>query len=305
MDKYLPILFIAYSLLLSGISFYWQLASSHRTRAGWTIQGLAAASIMAFAFLATPWAFTSYYLRYIVLGLFVAFVGYSWRKTKQLVSVPGMHGYWSSIPSILLLLLFAGLDALAVASLYRQEYSFGVSFPLGSGTYYVLQGGDSVVTNPFHTLAGSAHAMDIVKLNAFGNRAEGVAPRSLHAYEIFGDKLHSPCAGRVLEVRDGQPDNRPGEPDKMRTEGNYIVLFCSDVEVFMGHLKRNSIGVTRGQAVAQGQPIAEVGNSGNSLEPHLHIEAKRDGKGVGLAIHGRALSTNSLVRSRYNLSGHE
>jgi hypothetical protein len=66
MDKYLSILFIAYSLLLSGISFYWQLASGHRSRACWTIQTLVAASIMVFAFLATPWAFTSYYLRYIV-----------------------------------------------------------------------------------------------------------------------------------------------------------------------------------------------------------------------------------------------
>ncbi|MEN8207400.1 MAG: M23 family metallopeptidase [Pseudomonadota bacterium] len=305
MDKYLPILFIAYSLLLSGISFYWQLAFDHHTRAGRTIQTLAAASIMAFAFLATPWAFTSYYLRYIVLGLFVAFVGYSWRKMKQRVSVPGRHGFRSSIPSTLLLLLFAGLDALAVASHYHRGDTLRVSFPLGSGTYYILQGGDSVVTNPFHTLAGNAYAIDVVKLNTFGNRARGISPRALHAYEIYGDKLHSPCAGRVLEVRDGLSDNPPGEPDKMRTEGNYIVLFCSDVEVFMGHLKQNSIGVVKGQTVAQGLPIAEVGNSGNSLEPHLHIEAKRDGEGVGLAIHGRALSTNSLVRSRYNLSDHE
>ncbi len=202
MDKYLPILFVAYPFLLSGISLYWQHAARHRTRAGWAIQTLAAASIIAFAFLATPWAFTSYYLRYIVLGLFAALVVYSWRKMKQRVSVPGMHGFRSSIPSTLLLLLFAGLDALAVASHYHRGESFSVSFPLGSGTYYVLQGGDSVVTNPFHTLAGNAHAMDIVKLNAFGNRARGISPRALHAYEIYGDKLHSPCAGRVLV-----PDN--------------------------------------------------------------------------------------------------
>ena len=70
MDKYLPTLLIAYSLHLSGISCYWQLAARHRTRAGVVIQTLAAASMIAFAFLATPWAFTSYYLRYVVLGAF-------------------------------------------------------------------------------------------------------------------------------------------------------------------------------------------------------------------------------------------
>jgi hypothetical protein len=305
MDQYLPILFIAYSLLLSGISFYWQLADRYRTRAGWAIQTLASTSIMTFAFIATPWAFTSYYLRYIVLGLFAALVVYSSRKMKQRVSVPGIYSFRSSIPSIALLLLFAGLDALAVTSHYYRGYSLSVLFPLGSGTYYALQGGDSVISNPFHALAGNTHAMDIVKLNTFGNRARGISPRALHAYEIYGDKLYSPCAGRILEVRDGLPDNRPGEPDKERTEGNHIVLLCADVEVFMGHLKQNSIGVFKGQIVAQGQLIADVGNSGNSLEPHLHIEAKRDGEGVGLAIHGRVLSANSLVRSRYNLSEQE
>jgi murein DD-endopeptidase MepM/ murein hydrolase activator NlpD len=41
----------------------------------------------------------------------------------------------------------------------------------------------------------------------------------------------------------------------------------------MGHFKHGSIIVTEGQTVETGQPIAQVGNSGMSLEPHLHIQA--------------------------------
>ncbi|WP_405242295.1 M23 family metallopeptidase [Lentisalinibacter salinarum] len=52
-----------------------------------------------------------------------------------------------------------------------------------------------------------------------------------------------------------------------------------------------------GQRVAQGEPLAKVGNSGNSMEPHLHIEAKRSSDAIGLVVDERVSSTNSLVRN--------
>jgi murein DD-endopeptidase MepM/ murein hydrolase activator NlpD len=47
--------------------------------------------------------------------------------------------------------------------------------------------------------------------------------------------------------------------------------------------------------VAAQQPIARVRNSGNSLEPHLHIEARRNGAKLGLEFQGRTFSVNSLL----------
>ena len=144
-------------------------------------------------------------------------------------------------------------------------------------------------------LAGNKLAIDIVKLNSLGNQADDLAPRLLSAYQIFGEKLYSPCQGSILKVRDSLPDNHPGNPDTKHPEGNYIVLQCLMGDILMAHLRRGSIKAMPGDAVTMGQPLAEIGNSGNTLEPHLHIEATKDGKPIWLSFNGLSLSINSLI----------
>jgi hypothetical protein len=200
-----------------------------------------------------------------------------------------------SVASVLIFLLFSALNTLAIASYYPSGKTFDVTFPLRSGTYYVLQGGGSIVTNPFHTLAGNMQAIDIVKLNSLGSQAEDIAPRVLSAYQIFGEKLHSPCQGNILEVRDSLQDNPPGKPDTEHPEGNYIVLRCLMGDILMAHLRRGSIQAVPGDIVTAGQPLAEIGNSGNTLEPHLHIEATKDGKPIWLSFNGLSLTINNLI----------
>ena len=252
---------------------------------------------MVFAVLAGTWAFTSYYLRYIVLGLFLVVAVFSYFRTKHDSSHSHSRARGSKITTlpISVFLLFAALNTLAIMSHYPSGKNISVEFPLSSGTYYVLQGGASVVTNPFHALSGSKMAIDIVKLNPFGNRADGIAPRTLSAYEIFGETLNSPCQGRIYKVRDSLPDNPPGHPDKEHSEGNYVVLSCAEANIFMAHLKRGSIKVVPGEVVTAGQPLAQIGNSGNTLEPHLHISATNDGSEIGLLFNGRSLSINSVL----------
>lgn len=54
--------------------------------------------------------------------------------------------------------------------------------------------------------------------------------------------------------------------------GNHIVVRHANEEysVYL-HLKPGSIGIKAGDLVKQGQPIARLGHSGNSTEPHLHF----------------------------------
>lgn len=297
MNAILPLIFALYPLCLGGVALAWLLGARLHSRSHWAMQIAVCGSIVAFAFLAGSWAFTSYYLRYVFLGLFVLAVVYSYRRMKFNAAI--VKG-WSTARIVFtatILLLFTVLDALAIAAYYQPSESLDLSFPLTSGTYCVLQGGNSVVTNPFHALSGNKPALDIVKLNRLGNRASGIAPPALNAYEIFGEELYSPCAGTVLSIQDNLPDNVPGKPDAQHPEGNYIVLKCADAEVFVAHLMRGSIAVTVGQVVTVGQPLGKVGNSGNTIEPHLHISAKKSGAEIWLRFNGRKLSVNSVIIS--------
>jgi murein DD-endopeptidase MepM/ murein hydrolase activator NlpD len=65
----------------------------------------------------------------------------------------------------------------------------------------------------------------------------------------------------------------------------------------MAHLMQGSATVVAGNAVAKKQPLGRVGNSGYTLEPHLHIGAKKNGAEVGVLFDGRWLSLNSVMRT--------
>ena len=50
---------------------------------------------------------------------------------------------------------------------------------------------------------------------------------------------------------------------EQRDSGAYVVL---------AHLRRGSIQVREGASVVAGQQVAACGNSGNSTQPHLHLQ---------------------------------
>ena len=54
--------------------------------------------------------------------------------------------------------------------------------------------------------------------------------------------------------------------------GKHIKIRCNNVTTLYAHCSK--IYVKEGQIVAEGQEIAEVGNTGNSTGPHLHFEIR-------------------------------
>ncbi len=92
------------------------------------------------------------------------------------------------------------------------------------------------------------------------------------AYPAFGQDVVAPCHGRVIIAEDDHLDMPVGTRDKSAPRGNQICIQRSDgLVVVLAHLQKGSLAVTEGEAVQPGQPLAKVGNSGRSSEPHLHM----------------------------------
>jgi murein DD-endopeptidase MepM/ murein hydrolase activator NlpD len=163
-----------------------------------------------------------------------------------------------------------------------------LAWPLAPGDYLVVNGGSSLAVNahadaldqsiPAHRIwRGTAYGVDIVSIDAFGLRATGVAPRDPGRYRIFATPVLAPCAGEIVVAVDGLPDMLAPEYDMANLAGNHVVLHCAKADIVMAHFRRGSVLVSAGARVSTGQKLAEVGNSGGTNEPHLHIHAQSPG----------------------------
>jgi hypothetical protein len=295
-------------LVSSGLPFIliaWLWKRKAKSKLGWLLTLAIVSACSLLAFIATPWAMSSYYLRYILIALLVPAAYFSSRRLKEAsLQTPASVG--SKLVSALklaALFMLLLLDVLALRTYFYPVPPVELAFPLSDGVYCVVQGGNSLLTNGFHRDDIDdqlEYALDIVKLNGAGNRAQGIYPRDLTSYAIYGATIYSPCEGEVIQVRDGIPDNIPG--DKGRNPSNLIVIRCNGVRVTLAHMTSGSFLVQGGQHVREGQPIARVGSAGLSMEPHLHMDAIRDFsdgtstmEAVPMSFNGRMLSTNSIV----------
>lgn len=105
--------------------------------------------------------------------------------------------------------------------------------------------------------------------------------------------VYSPFEGKVVTVREGWPDIMEtnqfrdifsalsrtahireilNSGDYRPFAGNYVVVHSERYSALLAHLRNDSVKVTEGQQVKAGDLLAEVGNSGNTLTPHLHFQ---------------------------------
>jgi murein DD-endopeptidase MepM/ murein hydrolase activator NlpD len=79
-------------------------------------------------------------------------------------------------------------------------------------------------------------------------------------------------------MKDGIPDNKAGEWPTNRTNletiaGNHLVIDVGRGRwMLYAHLQPGSVRVKPGDRVAAGQVLGRLGNSGNTPEPHLHLQ---------------------------------
>lgn len=104
----------------------------------------------------------------------------------------------------------------------------------------------------------------------------------------WGQGVHSPVSGKVVLASDGWSDRekawlpwdilrvmilypRNAGDDLRPHVGNHLAIESDIGVVHLAHLRCRSIVVSQGQTVHAGQLIAQLGNSGNTMGPHLHL----------------------------------
>lgn len=165
----------------------------------------------------------------------------------------------------------------------------------GTGLWRVRNSPADRVPSHGTTLFATAHAIDLVPVGPdgrtapFGLRAL-LRPEPADCFPGFGRTVLAPVAGLVVAAHGSSPDHpahrglpslgyaltqrRRAAGGWAALAGNHVILRTQDREfVALCHLRRDSLRVHGGEQVRVGQELGECGNSGNSMEPHLHLQA--------------------------------
>jgi len=146
-------------------------------------------------------------------------------------------------------------------------------------------------------LLGGRYAIDFVGVDDRRRTANRRDWRTLLSSEpverffAYGRPILAPADGIVVQVHDGEIDHvgrrsqltlvpyMLGQPARLRQgmaaiAGNYLIVALrqSGAFVALAHLRTGSIRVAIGEEVTAGQPVADCGNSGNSTQPHVHVQ---------------------------------
>ncbi|WP_143666010.1 M23 family metallopeptidase [Streptomyces sp. CS159] len=148
------------------------------------------------------------------------------------------------------------------------------------------------------SLLGSSHAIDFVAVDERHRTAGSRSWRTFLATEppelfhAFGLPVLAPVDGRIVAAHDAEPDHEArrsqlalvpymlGQGARLREgvraiAGNHVIIALSPSGPFVAlvHFKAGSVRVAVGDTVVVGQHIADCGNSGNSTQPHVHVQA--------------------------------
>ena len=146
-------------------------------------------------------------------------------------------------------------------------------------------------------LMATTYAIDLVPVDGRGRSGQERDWRTLLATEPperfvgFGAPVLAPADGTVVRVHDDEPDHRArrsqlalvpylfGQAGRLRQgvaglAGNHVVIELADGGGYAAlvHLQHGSLRMGPGDAVTRGQQLAACGNSGNSTEPHVHLQ---------------------------------
>jgi murein DD-endopeptidase MepM/ murein hydrolase activator NlpD len=149
-----------------------------------------------------------------------------------------------------------------------------------AGEWAMLSGGRSTLVSHHYPTPIVSNAVDFVRLDEEGRGHDG-DPKREGSWYGFGEPVLAPADGTVVSVSDVHPDAPVGNVGVTPPTGNHILLDIGGGRyAVLAHLQQGSARVGEGERVRPGQRIAAVGDSGDSLVPHLHFHVQ-DSPGFG------------------------
>ena len=172
--------------------------------------------------------------------------------------------------------------------------TLGLAYPF-RGRWLVQNSAADRVPSHGTDLFATAYAIDFVPVDERGRTARVslasiLRPEPPERFPGFGRVLTAPAAGVVAAVHGSEPDHDAfrglpsityalTQPRRVaggwsELAGNHVVIEVgADMYVALCHLQHGSVRVTVGQVVGRGDELGRCGNSGNSTEPHVHLQA--------------------------------
>ena len=167
-------------------------------------------------------------------------------------------------------ILFFIFELIKIHTNYGVPESVVIEPPF-SGEWYVMQGGRSAFINHHYAHKNQSFALDLVKQDDLESKDE------FEDFQSWNEQLYAPITGVVKKVENNIHDNKLGETNKKDLLGNYVLIKNSKGQyALIAHLKNGSIIVEEGENILAGSPIGTCGNSGNSSQPHIHLQVHSD-----------------------------
>lgn len=170
---------------------------------------------------------------------------------------------------------------------------FDLAYPF-TGRWLVQNSPADRVPSHGTELFASAYAIDFVPVAANGRtapvtRSALIGTEPPERFPGFGRDILAPVDGVVVVAYGSESDHaayrglrslgyaatqgRRATAGWRALAGNHVLIESRGTFVALCHLQQNSVQVRAGQTMTVGDPIGRCGNSGNSTEPHVHIQA--------------------------------